>query len=308
MASSQALRQGARQALWAFVLVGACLAAAAPAAGFSILHNFTGGAADGAFPQASLILDASSNLYGTTVFGGSADQGTVFTMKTDGTGFKILHSFTGGAADGARPNAALLLDAIGNLYGTTPGGGSSGLGTVFTMKTDGTGFTVLHHFAGFAGGAADGSNPAASLLLDGAGNLYGTTIGGGSADSGTVFTLPAPPTAITVGIDIQPGSFPNMIDLAKKRQISVAILTTASFDAATVDPATVRFGATGTEAAPVDSVLQVIDRAGHTRLLLGFLTQETRIACGDTSASLTGKTFSGQAIQGSDTIQTVGCP
>jgi hypothetical protein len=172
------------------------------------------------------------------------------------------------------------------------------------MKADGTGFTVLHSF----GCSFDGATPLASVTPDGAGNLYGTTNGGGVFGYGTVFTLAASPPAPTGIIDIQPGCFPAIINLAKKRAIPVAILTTATFDAATVDPTTVRFGATGTEARPVDSVLQVVDRAGHTRLLLDFLTEETGIACGATSAFLTGRTFSGQRFQGSDAIRTVGCP
>jgi hypothetical protein len=90
--------------------------------------------------------------------------------------------------------------------------------------------------------------------------------------------------------------------------IPVAILTRATFDAATIDPTTVRFGATGLEAAPVVSVLTDIDRDGDIDQLLSFRTQDTDIQCGATSASLTGETFSGQEIQGSDAIVTVGCP
>ncbi|MCE7959352.1 MAG: hypothetical protein DYH06_15655, partial [Acidobacteria bacterium ACB2] len=154
--------------------------------GFSVLHSFAGGPGDGQYPWASLILDASGNLYGTTYSGGASNTGTVFRIKTDGSGFSVLHSFSGGAADGQNPEASLVLDASGNLYGTTPFGGSSGSGTVFRTKTDGSGFSVLRSFAG---GAADGRNPRASLILDASGNLYGTTAFGGSFDSGTVFTI-----------------------------------------------------------------------------------------------------------------------
>jgi hypothetical protein len=87
----------------------------------------------------------------------------------------------------------------------------------------------------------------------------------------------------------------------------VAILTTGSFDAATVDPTTVLFGATGNAAAAVQSALEDVDGDGDTDMILFFNIQDTGIACGDTSASLTGKTFGGQMIKGSDSINTVGC-
>jgi hypothetical protein len=87
----------------------------------------------------------------------------------------------------------------------------------------------------------------------------------------------------------------------------VAILTTDSFDASTVDPTTVRFGATGTEAAPVHWALEDVDGDGDTDLILHFNAQEAGIACGDTNALLTGQTVAGMEIEGSDSVSTVGC-
>jgi hypothetical protein len=110
-----------------------------------------------------------------------------------------------------------------------------------------------------------------------------------------------------VSIDIKPGGFPNSINPKNKGVIPVAILTTDTFDATTVDPTTVRFGRSGTEAAVVQSALEDVNSDGRPDLILHFRTQETGIKCGDTSASLTGHTTSGQAIQGSDAIVTVGC-
>ena len=104
----------------------------------------------------------------------------------------------------------------------------------------------------------------------------------------------------TVLIDIKPGSFPNSINPKSKGVIPVAIRTTGAFDATTVNPTTVRFGRTGTEAAAVHSALE-------EDMILHFDTQETGIKCGGTSASLTGQTLGGKAIEGSDSIQTVGC-
>lgn len=111
-----------------------------------------------------------------------------------------------------------------------------------------------------------------------------------------------------VAIDIKPGSDPNSINPGSKGVIPVAILTTGGFDAATVDPAAVRFGATGTEAAPAHSTLADVEGDGDTDLILHFRTPDTGIECGDTSASLTGETFGGQQIEQTDSIQTVGCP
>ena len=144
------------------------------------LHSFN--SPNGANPYGSLILDGSGNSYGTTSGGGSIGfgYGTVFKLDSSGS-LTTLHSFNG--TDGNGPYASLILDAAGNLYGTTYRGGSSDLGTVF--KLDGSGnLTTLHSFNG-----SDGSSPLGSLILDASGNLYGTTRFGGSHGLGTVFKL-----------------------------------------------------------------------------------------------------------------------
>src|SRR5882724_4897951 len=116
---------------------------------FTTLHSFTatsvsyrGTNIDGAYPQASLVL-LGNTLYGTASYGGQFGNGTVFAVKTDGTGFTNVHSLTG--SDGAAPFAGLVLS--GNiLYGTGSRGGGGTDGTVFAINTDGTGFTNLHTF------------------------------------------------------------------------------------------------------------------------------------------------------------------
>jgi hypothetical protein len=116
-----------------------------------------------------------------------------------------------------------------------------------------------------------------------------------------------------VSIDIKPGGFPNSINPVSRGKIPVAILTTDAtdntniFDATTLDPLTVHFGATGTEAAPVHYALEDVDGDGDLDLILHFNTQSTGFKCGDVVATLTGETFSGQAIQGKDSVRTVGC-
>jgi hypothetical protein len=114
--------------------------------------------------------------------------------------------------------------------------------------------------------------------------------------------------AIEVAIDIRPGSDTNPITPRSPGVIPVAILTTEIFDATTVEPVTVRFGAFGSEAAPVQSALEDVDGDGDIDMILHFNTQDTGIQCGDTSASLTGTTFDGQEIEGADSIRTVRCP
>ena len=148
----------------------------------SVLHSFGATATDGTLPFAGLVMDGSGNLYGTTTGGGPHSQGTVFKITPAGTE-TILYSFTGGS-DGGNPEAGLLMDSGGNLYGTTDQGGSSDSGTVFKLTPAGN-ETILHSFAG----GADGSLPRAGLIMDSSGNLYGTTYQGGSSNNGTVFKI-----------------------------------------------------------------------------------------------------------------------
>lgn len=108
-------------------------------------------------------------------------------------------------------------------------------------------------------------------------------------------------------IDIKPGTFPNSINPKSKGKIPVAILTTPSFNAATVDPTTLLFGSTGNEVAPVHSAMEDVDGDGDLDMVLHFATQNTGITCGNTTASLTGALFSGVKFKGFDFIETVGC-
>ena len=111
----------------------------------------------------------------------------------------------------------------------------------------------------------------------------------------------------TVSLELAPGPFPSIVVPRSRLLIALSIPSTASFDAATVNPATVRFGATGTEAQPASYALEDVDGDGDADLALRFRTQQTGIQCGDTSAILTGRTYSGVMIRGSVAIRTIGC-
>jgi uncharacterized repeat protein (TIGR03803 family) len=176
---------------------------------FSVIHDFHNTSSDGLAPLAGLLLDGSGMLYGTATSGGSGQYGTVFKLKTDGSGYAVLHSFAAGKSDGSNPNSSLVEDSAGFLYGTTLHGGPSGLGTVYKVKTDGTGFVLLHIFAG---GVADGSSPYSPLVLDNSGVLYGTTNMGGTSNEGTIFKLKTDGTGFAIvhsfGGGLSDGAYP----------------------------------------------------------------------------------------------------
>jgi uncharacterized repeat protein (TIGR03803 family) len=159
---------------------GSVFAVNTDGSGFTNVYSFTRGL-DGAWPEAGLILSGNT-LYGTTTGGGSGDNGTMFAVNTDGSGFTNLHNFTHGL-DGAYPEAKLLLSGD-TLYGTASGSCSLGHGTVFSIKTDGSGYTIVYSFTN----GLDGAWPQAELILSG-NTLYGTADLGGSDGVGTVFSL-----------------------------------------------------------------------------------------------------------------------
>ncbi len=148
------------------------------------LHVF-GGLNDGSGPEAGVVIDGAGNLYGTTTSGGAAGHGAVFKVDAEGTE-SVLHSFTGGA-DGGSPEAGVILDGAGNLYGDTYQGGTggcpNGCGVVFAIAPDGTETTLVSL------GKRDGGYPVGNLFLNGHGLLLGTTSGMGPDGFGTVFRL-----------------------------------------------------------------------------------------------------------------------
>lgn len=154
----------------------------------SSTYSFTGGR-DGAGPQGALVADAQGDLYGTTSGGGRGNHGTVFELRPKGSAYseKVLYSFRGNR-DGDYPQAGLIMDAGGALYGTTQyGGAGSNNGTVFKLNPSSNGYaeSILYRFKG----QPDGSQPVARVCLDTSGTLYGTTSLGGKSNAGTVFAI-----------------------------------------------------------------------------------------------------------------------
>jgi uncharacterized repeat protein (TIGR03803 family) len=165
--------------------VGTVFKMAADGAGYTILHDFSVRWPDGQSPGAALVQGADGAFYGTTLGGGTNSQGTVFKFNGDGTGYRILHSFT---STGWAPQPGTLLEASdGWLYGVTAAGGSTNAGTLFKMTTEGTGYVILFSFPG----GADGGSP--STLIEGSdGVFYGAVhYAGGPYDRvyGAIFAL-----------------------------------------------------------------------------------------------------------------------
>jgi uncharacterized repeat protein (TIGR03803 family) len=157
------------------------------------LHSFD--STDGGDPGAAMVQGADGNLYGTTIYGGASGQGTVFKISPGGA-FTLVYSFCSlsNCADGSTPFAPLFPANDGNLYGTTPGGGSRNSGTVFKITLDGS-MTTLYSFC-VQSECADGQYPMGGVVQGSNGDLFGTAESGGTNQGGTIFEL-TPTGALT---------------------------------------------------------------------------------------------------------------
>ena len=187
-----------------YLLLAATLFLASTAFALSpekVIHNFGVGAANQ--PRSGLVADAAGNLYGVAPgFACPPFCGAVFEMSPNPDGtfrYTTLHVFKSRNGDGVAPYGGLMLDAAGNLFGTTGFGGTTGAGVVFELSPSPTGWTysVLYNFAGQPN---DGRNSQGALVMDSAGNLYGTTQNGGTYDNGVAFELSPSPTGWTESV------------------------------------------------------------------------------------------------------------
>lgn len=161
------------------------------------LYAFSGGD-DGGFPHGGVIADAKGNLYGVTSSGGANHSGVVFELSPPRKGETAwtqttLYAFTGGN-DGGNPQAALMMDSAGNLYGTTYSGGANGAGVAFELTSNKHRHAWKYHALWTFTGGNDGGAPSGALTMDNAGNLYGTATQGGTGVVGAVFELSPPAT------------------------------------------------------------------------------------------------------------------
>jgi uncharacterized repeat protein (TIGR03803 family) len=198
----------------------------------------------GLYPAGGLILDAAGNLYGTTGSGGSCSIssngcGLAFELSPGASGWTetVLHSFTG--PDGYLPTAGVVFDSQGNLYGTTYSGGAFNNGTVFELTPTASGWQqqVLYSFTG----GSDGGVLPYGVVLDGAGNVYGTTYLGGTNNQGVLFQLTTSGSGWTenvlVNFDNLAGTGPSPLAFdqqeismeRRRREITTSIISVARF-------------------------------------------------------------------------------
>ena len=174
----------------------------------TVLHAF--GLSEGEFSQGPMLLGSNGQLYGT-------NDGALFTLHRDGSGFSVLHTFTGTGSDGVFLSGDLVQDSPGRIYGTTQAGGSGVYGTLYAINADGSGYTVLHPFGG---APDDGGAPIGGVTLGNDGMLYGTTAAGGASGTagafrsgaGTVFRMARDGSGLSLlhsfGLDAADGSAP----------------------------------------------------------------------------------------------------
>jgi len=149
----------------------------------TILHTFAGEPNDGRAPAGGITL-VGNVFYGTTRYGGAHNDGTIFRMNPDGSGYSILHHFAGGMNDGSGPTGTLVV-AGSTIYGTTINGGPNNFGTIFSIDISGSNFVVLHTFPT---GTDDGTFPPGTLVLVDS-TLYGVAEQGGTDNLGTIFKI-----------------------------------------------------------------------------------------------------------------------
>ena len=164
---------------------------------YSVMHRFSHTGNDANNPKANLLQASDGSFYGTAASGGSNsfNWGMIFKINRDGSGYSTVRSFDGSHGDGQNPAGPVIEGSDGMLYGTTSNGGSNDVGTVFKMRKDATGYTLIHSFST---NNLDGRQPHDGVIQGKDGYLYGSTQLGGSNGSGTVFKMKTDGTAYQI--------------------------------------------------------------------------------------------------------------
>ena len=262
-------------------------------------------------------------------FGGGVND--AFVAKVNGSGSTIFYStYLGGS--GRDLGSDIAVDAAGNAYviGRTESinfptkdplqDALAGSEDTFVTKFNPAGVALVYSTYLGGSGLGIGQEVGNAIAADAIGNAHvsGSTrstdfptadpfqpiFGGGSGDA---FVAKIGPAVIAVAIDVKPSNPTNSINPSSKGVIAVVVLTSEDFYALEVDPDTVRFGPTDAAKAHTRAHIEDVDYDGDMDLLFHFRTQETGIQCGDTEATLTGDTWGGIAISGTDSINTIGC-
>jgi len=251
-----------------------------------------------------IALDSMGNVY---VTGYSADD--YATIAYDSNGNQLWEArYPNGGWNGLpgyprQYDCAIAVDSSGIVYVTGGSYSSESNGDYVTIAYDTNGNQIWEATYNGPGNDYDRS---VAIAIDPANNVYVTGYSTGDGTGNDYCTIKyGRSLTISVDIDIKPGGFPNSINPRSKGVIPVAILTTDTFDATTVDGTTVRFGPD--EAEPAHYTLEDVDWDGDLDMIFHFRTQETGIECGDNEVALSGETVDGQQITGKDSIKTVGC-
>lgn len=276
------------------------------------------GSSGGFEPAAGIAVDANGVYVAGTTNGAlpgqtSAGDEDAYVRRYDHAGNEVwTRQFGTPDLDGA---FAISVDETGifiggRTFGLLPGQSSPTGGDAFVRKYDFDGTEIWTHQFGSTGVEETASISAHASGVYVAGFTTGTLPGqvsAGGPDAYIANVRAAAPAVLVVDIDVRPGSLPNPVNPKSGGVLPVAVLATADFDPTAVDPGSVRFGRTGTEAAATRSTREDVDADGDLDLLLFFRTQDTGIACGSTSAVLTGLTADAVSIEGTDAVVTVGC-
>ena len=242
------------------------------------LATFTG--TNGANPYAGLVEDSSGNLFGTTYYGGASNDGTVFEVAAGTHTLTTLVTFTG--TNGANPDAGLVEDTSGNLFGTTASGGASNDGTVFEVAAGTHTLTTLATFTGTNGG-----EPYAGLVEDSSGNLFGTTYNGGASNDGTVFEIAAASTTsttLTFNYTVAAGQSDPRLDYTST---SALTLSGGTIQNASGNNAVLTLPATGSDGLYNQNIVIA------TAPTVTAVSPSTGSTSGGTSVTITGTNFTG---------------